>query len=424
MRQNKNAALLVPRLRFPAFKNAGAWSAPRLVDISTPVEERVGDRILTPVSISAGIGFVPQAEKFGRDISGNQYRQYTVVQSGDFVYNKGNSLKFPQGCVYDFQGEGQVAAPNVFICFRLKDDCNSLFFRYCFEHNVHGRQLKKHITSGARSNGLLNINKDVFFGVKIPSPRYEEQQYIANCISSLSDLIAAESLKLSGLTTYRKSLMQRLFPGANEKIPSLRFPEFCKSKPWKRVLANDLLEKIVKPVEVDVDTKYREIGIRSHGKGVFHKTPIPGSELGDKRVFWVEENALAINIVFAWEQAIAVTSESERGMIASHRFPMYRPKQGLNIYFLKYFFLTKKGKELLGVASPGGAGRNKTLGQKEFEKLELLIPDNVKEQTAIANTLSSVEDLIALQGQRIDSLKLKKRGLMQQLFPVLGETSA
>jgi hypothetical protein len=81
------------------------------------------------MSISAGIGLVPQAEKFGRDLSGNQYGLYTLVRERGFVYNKGNSLKFPEGCIYLLQGSGSVAAPNVFICFRLKEQFSKGFFR-------------------------------------------------------------------------------------------------------------------------------------------------------------------------------------------------------------------------------------------------------------------------------------------------------
>jgi len=167
---------LVPKLRFPEFRDQEGWRLVTLQEASEPVAERVGQRKLTPVSISAGIGFVPQSEKFGRDISGNQYQLYTLVRDGDFVFNKGNSLKFPQGCIYLLQGWGQVAAPNVFICFRLKDGYSNGFFQNCFEQNQHGRQLKRHITSGARSNGLLNISKETFFGVEIPTPTPAEQK--------------------------------------------------------------------------------------------------------------------------------------------------------------------------------------------------------------------------------------------------------
>lgn len=74
-------AALVPRLRFPEFRGAEGWKSVTLGEVSTQVTEIVGDRKLTPVSISAGIGFVPQAEKFGRDISGNQYQRYTLVET-------------------------------------------------------------------------------------------------------------------------------------------------------------------------------------------------------------------------------------------------------------------------------------------------------------------------------------------------------
>ena len=223
---------LMPKLRFPEFRGAGEWKPITLEEVSTPVAERVGERKLTPVSISAGIGFVPQAEKFGRDISGKQYQVYTLVRDGDFVFNKGNSLKFPQGCVYLLQGWGQVAAPNVFICFRLKNGYSNGFFQQCFEQNQHGRELKRHITSGARSNGLLNISKETFLGVAITTPSHAEQQKIAECLSSVDELIAAQARKVAALKTHKKGLMQQLFPREDETQPRLRLPEFQNAREW------------------------------------------------------------------------------------------------------------------------------------------------------------------------------------------------
>jgi type I restriction enzyme S subunit len=135
-------------------------------------------------------------------------------------------------------------------------------------------------------------------------------------------------------------------------------------------------------------------------------------------VFHVVQDALVLNIVFAWEQAVATTSEKEVGMIASHRFPMYVAKPGkCDVEYVKGFFLTNEGKRLLGVASPGGAGRNKTLGQKEFENLEIALPVSVDEQTRIANCISSFDTKITIESNKLESLKTHKRGLMQQLLP-------
>jgi type I restriction enzyme S subunit len=88
-----------------------------------------------------------------------------------------------------------------------------------------------------------------------------------------------------------------------------------------------------------------------------------------------------------------------------------------NVRYIKEFFLTRRGKHLLGVASPGGAGRNKTLGQKDFENLEIPLPSSVGEQVRIADCISSLDTKIATESEKLNALKTHKRGLMQQLFP-------
>jgi type I restriction enzyme S subunit len=88
-----------------------------------------------------------------------------------------------------------------------------------------------------------------------------------------------------------------------------------------------------------------------------------------------------------------------------------------DVRYLKEFFLTKAGKYLLGLASPGGAGRNKTLGQREFENIEISLPETVAEQTRIADCLNSLDDQIAAETEKLGALKTHKKGLMQQLFP-------
>ena len=95
---------------------------------------------------------------------------------------------------------------------------------------------------------------------------------------------------------------------------------------WRFVPFAEILTRVRNPVSVNNDTSYREIGIRSHGKGIFYKNPKTGEELGNKSVFWIEPECFVVNIVFAWEQAVAKTTIQEKGMIASHRFPMYKPK--------------------------------------------------------------------------------------------------
>lgn len=170
---------------------------------------------------------------------------------------------------------------------------------------------------------------------------------------------------------------------------------------WEVVRIQDILEKIDTPVEVKADEEYTQIGIRSHGKGIFYKEPVTGKELGNKRVFWVEPDCFVVNIVFAWERAVARTRKSDKGKIASHRFPMYKVKTNkADLNFICTFFKTQRGNEIMQFASPGGAGRNRTLGQERFLKSMIILP-SVDEQRKIDDIIACCDSRISLQERKI-----------------------
>lgn len=199
------------------------------------------------------------------------------------------------------------------------------------------------------------------------------------------------------------------------KIPALRFPEF--EGEWEIKKVEQVLKRVGKPVTVENDQMYQQIGIRSHGKGLFHKELVTGEELGGKRVFWVVPDSFIVNIVFAWEQAVAKTTAFEEGMIASHRFPMFQSqeKHPVDLDFILHFFLTNKGKVILEAASPGGAGRNKTLGQKEFERQKIFYP-TLPEQQKIAAFLTTIDTRIQQLSRKKALLEQYKKGVMQRIF--------
>ena len=163
---------------------------------------------------------------------------------------------------------------------------------------------------------------------------------------------------------------------------------------WETKALGQVLTRVSNAVDVEPETMYTQIGIRSHGNGLFYKEPVSGEELGNKSVFWIEPGCFILNIVFAWEQAIGKTTEQEVGMIASHRFPMYKPND-LDIDYLVFYLLTKRGTVLLDLASPGGAGRNRTLGQEHFLKSKVPLPP-LPEQQKIAEILTAQDAVIAL----------------------------
>ncbi|HXS99004.1 MAG TPA: hypothetical protein VN736_30625 [Candidatus Limnocylindrales bacterium] len=189
---------------------------------------------------------------------------------------------------------------------------------------------------------------------------------------------------------------------------------------WESVRLAEVVHHVPRPVEVNPDATYREIGIRSHGKGVFHKEPVSGIGLGTKRVFHVAPGDFVLNIVFAWEGAVAVLGEAEKDMIASHRFPTFRcDERRLSSHFLVAYLTTPAGLDLLGRVSPGGAGRNRTLSRSAFLQQVVPLPP-IDEQQRIVGIIDSVSKLIAeakvLRAESNNMLRVTSLRFGRELF--------
>jgi len=396
----------MPKLRFQEYISTGEWCVHNLGNISEHITEKVGNKQLITLSISAGTGFVSQAEKFSRDISGNQYKNYIHLRKGELSYNKGNSKKFPQGCIYELKDYDEAAVPNAFVSFRLHDDFVAGFYKGYFENNFHGEQLKKFITSGARSDGLLNINPTDFFSIILPTPKEkEEQQKVADCLTSLDELIAAENKKLALLKTHKKGLMQKLFPADGKSVPEWRFPEFRDCEEWKEknlsslcdmqagtfIPASDINDK----KENDMHPCYGGNGLRGYTYSSTHsgEYPIIG-----------RQGALCGNVIYAagdfhaTEHAVVATAKSK--IVAKW---LYYLLISLNL-----------NQYAIGQAQPG-------LSVQVLEKTAACAPYDEREQKKIAVCLSALDHLINVQTEKIEALKLHKKGLMQGLFPSIGE---
>ncbi len=192
---------------------ANGWSMVHLGELFSEVTRKVGEKELTPYSISAGIGFVSQREKWGKDISGSQHKNYTHLKAGEFSYNKGNSKRYQQGCVYLLKA-GEICVPNVFISFKPKaKNVVPEFFEHYFIADYHARELKRYITSGARSDGLLNLNKKDFFKIMVPCPSPDEQKAIAEALTASQQEIDLLKQLADRYKTQKRGLMQKMLTG-------------------------------------------------------------------------------------------------------------------------------------------------------------------------------------------------------------------
>ena len=202
--------LLTGKKRLPGF--SGEWKVQKIKDHFMQIEDRNDGKGHIPMTISAKYGLVSQKDKFDRVVAGNSLEKYTLLRKGDFAYNKGNSNLYEMGCIYRLKEESAVV-PFVYICFRTKDNTCSEFYKHFFINHGLDSQLKRIITSGARGDGLLNVNSEDFMSLKIPYPIIEEQEAIANILNSADKEIELAIVKLESLQAQKRGLMQQLLTG-------------------------------------------------------------------------------------------------------------------------------------------------------------------------------------------------------------------
>lgn len=185
---------------------------------------------------------------------------------------------------------------------------------------------------------------------------------------------------------------------------------------WPLVPLGEVAPLVRRPLVVEPEGKYREIGIRSHGKGVFHKLPVSGLELGDKRVFRICPGDLLFNIVFAWEGAVALAGVGEEGMIGSHRFlTCVVDRERADASFLRHFFTTPTGLAHLLASSPGGAGRNRTLGLAGLSRIPVPLPP-LDDQRRIVSRLDAVSARLKARADAAERQEAELAAMLQQAF--------
>ena len=159
-------------------------------------------------------------------------------------------------------------------------------------------------------------------------------------------------------------------------------------------------------VTIDPLTEYSLIGVYSFGKGIFHREPRPGGELGDYRFFAVEPGDLVLSNIQAWEAAIALARPDDAGTIGTHRFLTYVPRDNrIDTSWARWFFLSEPGMVLIRQAAPGTVTRNRTLAMDRFEALEIPLPP-VEQQRQVAAELERVAEAHSRTSERLQRARV------------------
>jgi len=340
--------------------------------------------------------------KFTSFISEESAKNSTELKFGDILFaGSGETLK-EIGKSSAFVNEFPAFAGGDIVILRQTSQ-NPYFLGYLLNNGIVAKQ--KHRLGQGHS--VVHIYSSSLSKLQIPVPPLREQQKIAEILSTWDKTISITEKLVDELKLRNKGLAQQLLSGQK------RLKGF--EGKWKKNPLSYFMDYTPRPVDKP-SASYLALGIRSHGKGIFHKPDFDPDAIAMETLYEVKENDLVVNITFAWEHAVAIASKEDEGGLVSHRFPTYtfKPDKASPDYF-KFFILQPYFKYLLDLISPGGAGRNRVLSKKEFIKLEIKFPI-LEEQIAIASVLLESDKELKLYQQQLETLKEQKKGLMQKLL--------
>lgn len=413
----------VPKLRFPGFNES--WSNDPLS--KTLVEHKLKNSDGRDVfSVSMESGIVNQIEHLGRSFAAADTSHYTVGRRFDVVYTKSPLKAFPFGVVKQCKFDGEVALSPLYGVFTPVNPHVGLMIEAYFESPSRSKSFLSPLCQKGAKN-TLQITNTTFLSGRLPLPTEPaEQQKIADCLSSLDELIAAQARKVDALKAHKKGLMQLLFPREGETQPRLRFPEFQNAGEWEEKSFSEICDikhgyafegefysNEGEYVLLTPGNFYEQGGYRDRGENQKYYTgEIPRDYVlnyGDLLVAMTEQAAGLLG-------SPILVPESDK-FLHNQRLGLLTKKPGVawtNEFFF-HVFNTQPVRKAIHASAAGAKVRHTS--PRKIGEVVFSIPSSLPEQQRIASCLSCLDALITLEAQKLETLKTHKKGLMQQLSP-------
>ena len=392
----------VPEIRFPEFR--GHWIQKTLGESFEERSEK--NRSDLPLLSLGENGLVYQSETARKDNSNADKSKYLRVAVGDIAYN---TMRMWQGrCVC--AGIEGIVSPAYTVC-KPKEGVDSLFHYYLFKTQ---RMIQVfHQNSQGLVSDTLNLKYDSFSKIKylIP-PTLAEQEKIAQFLSEADEMISAQEQKVESLTARKKGLMQQLFPQPGATTPVLRFPGFTGD--WQFVNGDKLFE----PISNKKHNSDLPILALTQDQGAVPR------EMINYNVVVSDKSVTGYKVVEVDDFIISLRSfqggieySRYKGLCSPAYIVLRKKDKTLSsdfyrIYFKSFNYIQNLNKNLEGIRD------GKMISYQQFSEIMLPLP-TAKEQIMIANCISSLDEVILSESQKLESLKTHKKGLMQQLFPQL-----
>ncbi len=405
---------VVPRLRFPEFRNAGEWDVERGDTLFGQISNRDHDGTLPVLAVTQEHGAIPREFiDYQVFVTEESLKSYKMVDIGDFII----SLRTFQGGI-EYSYYRGICSPAYIILRKANDKVFDDFYRHYFKTERYIRALNRNL-EGLRDGKMVSYRQ--FSDIPLPFPSLPEQQKIADCLSSLDEVIELEAQKLDAFKTHKKGLMQQLFPREGETTPRLRFPEFRDAGPWEVKRLSNTLHRIsngltIAQVSGSCGVKVTRIETISTGRIDPNKVGYVNTDQD------ITQYRLRIgDILFSHINSLTHIGKS------AYVDKDYNLYHGMNLLRLSVdaesndsrfvFYLINTSIFQFSVRARANQAINQaSINQTELGQSCVLIPTK-KEQQKIADCLSSLDEVIELEAQKLDVLKTHKKGLMQQLFP-------
>ena len=420
-KQDDKQERVIPKLRFPEFQTTLGWKPS---SISKTCRSFSGGTPNTANKHFYGgkIPFIRSAE-IALEKTELFLTEEGLNNSSAKMVNKGDVLVALYGA-----NSGNVALSKIdgainqaILC--LQHQNNNAFLYHFLSYN------QEKIVNTYIQGGQGNLSGEIIKSIKLPFPSPKEQQKIADCLSSIDELIELQEQKLAALKQHKKGLMQQLFPSHNDLqaskqastqaskqaivYPKLRFPQFKDCKGWEVVELEELFDLTIQNEKANSFDKDKIITVKLHTLGVV-KNERTDTLTGGANYFHRKAGDFIFSKIDFLNGAFGIVPNELDGFCSSSDIPSFsfKPESNANffMYWLKANYLDFK------IERAGTSNTLKRISPKALFAMQLPIP-LPEEQQAIADCLSSLDKLISEENEQIGRLKDHKKGLMQQLFP-------
>jgi type I restriction enzyme, S subunit len=432
----------IPELRFPEFLKEREWEEVKFDKLCKFIRGPFGGALKKEIFVKEGYAVFEQSHAIYNDFNSfryfitdekfNELKRFSVQPFDIIMSCSGTMGKF--AIVPEDTKKGIIN--QALLKLTVKEGYDVYFVKEILELPANQNKLLSQSAGGAIKN-VVEVAQIKEINLSVPN--LKEQQKIAACLSSLDNLIEAHTKKLDAIKEHKKGLMQNLFPQEGEKVPRFRFTEFKKDGAWEKETVGDLYDFKVTNSFAREYLNYEDGSVKNIHYGDIHTKFNTLFDITKENVPYINSNVsiekirkecycIVGDIVFAdasedmndvGKSMEIVNLNNEKLVSGLHTLLARQKENKLAIGFGGYLFKSNWVRKQIQREAQGA----KVLGisATRISNIQILYPQNHKEQKVISLCLSSLDEIIKAQENKIEQLKKHKKGLMQGLFPKISE---